>query len=509
MTAVAPDRVLHWTMKYGVRPCAIAAFFVLVAFLWTILLQHLIAYPFVFLFLGAVMGSAWFGGIWAGLLAVVMSTVIIDYFFVPPFFSWSVAAQSQSYLAAVVLCAIVIGLLSSARKRSETAIRVARDDLEEKVLARTAELQQSNFELLESGRRLRTLTEAIPQQMWSADANGTLEYCNQHLTSYLGQPPEGELGEAFIRILHPLDERPFRQMWHSAFVEGRAFEMEARVLGAEGAYRWFLIRSVPQYADDQDIARWYGIHIDIEQQHRAQQELIVAQDELLRLSRTLSMGELAASIAHELNQPLTALATHAYACREWLRSKPVNLDKAATTAERIVQESTRAGAVLARVRALFWKDATVRDSTDMNQLIQDLVRLLRDEAVRRNVSIRLSLAGDLPRVDVDPVQIQQVLLNLAMNGMDAMESSIRRELTIRSAHHETNEILVTVEDRGTGLTPEVAERMFEPFFSKKHNGTGIGLAICRSIIESHDGRIWAAQSAGGGAMLHFTIRVNA
>jgi len=352
------------------------------------------------------------------------------------------------------------------------------------------------------------LTEAIPQQMWSADADGKIEYCNQHLIDYIGSPVEGLLGEAFFSFLHPVDERLFRQVWRSALTEGKQFEVEVRVLGADGTYRWFLIRSTPQHSVSGQILRWYGIHIDIEQQYRAQQGLLVAQDQLSRLSRTLSLGELAASIAHELNQPLTALATHAYACREWLHASPANIEKATSTADKIVQESTRAGAVVARVRALFRKDATIRESVDLNCLIADLVRLLRDEMIRRNTSIKLVLAQDLPKVEMDPIQIQQVLLNLITNGMDAMaDTSSPRELKIRSEIGVENEVRVTVEDRGTGLTPEAALRMFEPFFSTKPQGTGMGLAICRSIIEAHDGRIWAAESAGSGAIFHFTIRV--
>lgn len=508
MRIFTSDRLAAWTMQYGVRPCAVAGFFVFVAFLWTLLFQHTLAYPFLFLFFGAVMGSAWFGGIIAGFLAVVFSSVLIEFFFVPPLFSMSVAQSSQTYFAAFVFCAIAMTLVSSAIKRSEAAIRESRDLLEAKVLERTAELKRSHLELQENGRRLRMLTEAIPQQMWSADADGKIEYCNQHLIDYIGSSVEGSLGDAFFNFLHPVDERLFRQTWSSALAEGRKFEVEVRVLGADGAYRWFLIRSTPQHSADGQIAQWYGIHIDIEQQYRAQQGLIVAQDELSRLSRTLSLGELAASIAHELNQPLTAVVTHSYACREWLHAKPANIDKATSTAEKIVQESTRAAAVVARVRALFRKDATIRESTDLNSLITSLVRLLRDETIRRNTSIKLVLAQDLPKVELDPIQIQQVLLNLVTNGMDAMEEiSGSRQLIIRSKRQAEDEILVSVEDRGPGLTPETAARMFEPFFSTKPQGTGMGLAICRSIIEAHDGRIWTAESSGGGAIFHFTIRV--
>ncbi|HEY4380914.1 MAG TPA: ATP-binding protein [Acidobacteriaceae bacterium] len=384
MAATTADRITEWLTEHVMKPCAIAGFFVLVAFLWTLLFQHEVAYPLLFLFIGAVMGAAWFGGIVAGFIAVGLSSLLVDYFFVPPFFSMTVAVPSQTYLVAFVVCAIAMTLVSAAQRRSQNAVRDARDQLEAKVQERTAELQQTNL------------------------------------------------------------------------------------------------------------------------------ELAAAHDELSRLSRMMSMGELAASIAHELNQPLTAVVTHAYACRTWLSAEPANLEKAVATADKIVQESTRAGAVVARVRALFRKDDTVREATDLNRLIADLARVLREDAMRRKVSLRLALAPELPRVELDQVQIQQVLLNLAMNGMDAMaDAGEPRVLTIRSEMQAENEICVTVEDRGTGVTEDAARRMFEPFFTTKPQGIGMGLAICRSIVEGHDGRIWATEAAGGGAALHFTLRVNA
>jgi hypothetical protein len=481
---------------------------VLVAFLWTLLFQHAIAYPFLFLFFGAVMGSAWFGGIVAGFLAIALSSFLIAFFFVPPYFSMSVAEPSQSYFAAFIFCAIAMALVSSTLKRSEIAVQFARDQLEAKVQERTAELQRSNLEIREGEQRLRMLTEAIPQQMWSADAGGHIEYCNQHLIDYIGASAEhleyGDLSE----LLHPVDEPVFSRQWRSALAAGKRFEMEARVRGADGVYQWFLVRSIPQHSVDGRVIRWYGIHIDMELQYRTKQGLVVAQDQLSRLSRTLSMGEMAASIAHELNQPLTAVVAHASACREWLQTEPANIEKAKVTSDKIIQESTRAGAVIARVRALFRKDAYFRESTDVNLLIQDLERLLREEAIRRNVFIKLMLADNLPRLELDPVQIQQVLLNLATNGMDAMvDVSGPAELEIRSEMWGNKEVRVTVEDQGRGLTPEVEARMFEPFFSSKLDGTGMGLAISRSIIEAHDGRIWAAPSPKGGTMFHFTLRV--
>jgi PAS domain S-box-containing protein len=507
MKTAGEFRLSSWAMHYVVRPCAIASFFVFVALLWTMLLQHLIAYPFVFLFFAAIMGSAWFGGIIAGFVAAALSSVIVTYFFVPPLFSMTVAKDSQSFLAAFIVCAIAVTLVSSARRRAENATRIARAQLEIKVQERTAELQRSNLEIQESERRLRLLTEAIPQQLWGADAVGNIEYCNQHLREYIGKAAATRQGEEFFDVIHPEDAPLFHQGWLAALASGEKFEVEVRVRGADGAYRWFLIRSVSQRSESGEIARWYGIHIDIEEQHRVQRSLALAQEDVSRLSRTLSMAEMAASIAHELNQPLTAVVTHAYACREWLRTSPANLAKASATAEKIVQESTRASAVVGRVRALFQNHEHRRESANLNRLILLLVRLLRDEAIRRDVSIRLLLADDLPQMKVDPVQIQQVLLNLATNGMDAMMNGAKpRELSIRSERRGDAEVFVAVEDRGPGIAPEVFARMFEPFFTTKPQGTGMGLAICRSIIEAHDGQLWAENSPQGGAILQFTVR---
>jgi PAS domain S-box-containing protein len=354
------------------------------------------------------------------------------------------------------------------------------------------------------------LTEAIPQQIWRAYASGEIEYCNQHLRDYVGEEHGAIEGESFFSILHSEDAALFRQGWESALVAGGRFEVKVRVRAADGTYRWFLVRSVPQRSEDGAISRWYGIHIDIEEQHRAQQSLAIAQEDLSRLSRTLSMAEMAASIAHELNQPLTAVVTHAYACREWLHTKPANIDKASATAEKIVQESTRASSVVKRVRALFRNEETEKHPVDVNNLVQDLARVLRDDAIRRAVTVHMQLDRTLSKTEADAVQLQQVLLNLANNAMEAMtEVRGARELVLRTERRGPDEIMISVEDRGSGIAPDVIDRIFEPFFSTKAHGTGMGLAICRSIIESHDGRIWAENRPEGGAAFRFSLRTGA
>lgn len=497
--------------EYGLKPSAIAIVFVLVALLWTFPLQHWIDYPFVFLFFGAIMGSAWFGGRIAGLIAVVLSSFLVTYFFVPPFYSISVAAESQSFLAAFILFAIAMSFVSSARKRAEIQVRQARDLLETRVQERTAALEQSNREIRQSERQLRLLTEAIPQQIWRANVQGSIEYVNQNLRDYLGRTEEALLGDQLFETIHPRDTGDLDEAWKHAKESGIPFEVEARVLGT-GGYRWFLIRAFPQRADDGEIERWYGIHIDIEDRQQEQQSLKRRQESLSRVTRTLSMSEVAASIAHELNQPMTALVTHANACLEWAKCDPPNLDRVSSSAEKIVQESTRAGAIVRHVRSLFSGDEQVRTETDVNRLIEESVLLLRDEAIREGVRIELRFAEQLLNAEIDPIQIQQVIINLAKNAIEAMaQSAGERVLSIATSIEMglKMEAMITMTDTGPGIPPELMKDIFEPFFSTKRHGTGIGLAICRSIVEAHSGCISVKNGTLPGAVIQFTIPVKA
>ena len=442
------------------------------------------------------------------LFSVVLSSFLVTYFFIPPLYSITVAGESESFLAAFILFALTMSILSSARKKSESAVRNARDLLELKVQERTAELERSNREIQQSERQIRLLTEAIPQQIWRADGRGSIEYVNQHLREYLGFAEEALVGERLFHAIHPEDSDLVREFLQHALESGEPFEVEARVHGTSRGYRWFLIRAFPQRSEDGRVARWYGLHVDIEEHRREQESLTVRQESVSRLSRNLSMSELAASIAHELNQPMTALVTHAYACREWASGNPPNIEKVSATAEKIVQESTRASAVVKRVRSLFSNDEPVRVESDIDVLIEDSARLLRDEAIREGVKIELQIDRRLPRIEMDPIQIQQVILNLAKNAMEAMaQTTGERVLTIATGQENGHEIFVRVRDTGQGIDPKLAQDIFEPFFSTKKHGTGIGLAICRSIVEAHSGHIAAANGRPGGAIFDFTLPI--
>ncbi len=496
-----PKRSL--VLRYGM-----ALFFVSVALGVTLCLQHLFPYPFLFLFFGAVMAAAWFGGTAAGLFAVLLSTVVVDYFFVPPLHSFSINATAESYFAAFVACAVVASWVSSSKRKSEEALKEVRNQLEMRVSERTAELQKSNIELQESGRQLRLLTEVIPQQIWSGTPDGSIDHCNERLLKYAGCTMDEMRGEQFMDTIHPEDRASFCQSWQDALSNRTHFEGEWRVRGANGQYRWFVTRSVPLKDAGGKILRWYGTNTDIEERHKAEEALMKTQSELAHLSRVLSMGELTASIAHEISQPLTAVVTHGDACLAWLSASPPNIEKARRTTERIIQDGTRAGAVLGRIRALFKKEPLAEDWVDMNEVIQELTVFLRDEAIRRSISIRAELDPDLPGVRADRVQLQQVVLNLMMNGMDAMTSTNgMKELVISSRKQMPADIMIQVEDCGVGVSTEIAEKIFDPFFTTKPQGIGMGLSISRSIVESYQGRLWTVPRPSGGASFQFTVPV--
>jgi PAS domain S-box-containing protein len=363
--------------------------------------------------------------------------------------------------------------------------------------------------LRDSEGQLRLLTEAIPQHIWRTTPDGSVDYCNRQLLDYVGRRMEEMEGKHLVDAVHPEDRSSFRVAWQEALSTGCFLEGEWRLCGADGKYRLFFTRGVPFRDAKGRITRWYGTATDIEEHKQAEQALVTMRAELARLSRVLTVAELTSSIAHEVNQPLAAVVTHGQACLEWLASAPPNLDEARQAVERIIKDGTRAGAVLSHTRALFMKGTPARTQVDMNALIKDLVVLARDEAMRHQICIRTELTAGLPRVPGNGTQLQQVVLNLIMNGLDALRDMSRdsKELLISSQNQAPDSILVRVEDDGIGLTSEIAEHIFEPFFSTKSQGIGMGLPISRSIIESHYGRLWAEPRESGGAVFQFTLPV--
>jgi C4-dicarboxylate-specific signal transduction histidine kinase len=253
-----------------------------------------------------------------------------------------------------------------------------------------------------------------------------------------------------------------------------------------------------------------ALQAESRERKRAEEASRQAQADLARVSRVTTMGELTASLGHEVNQPIAAAVTNAKTCLRWLTRDHPDVEEAREAAMRIVKDGTRASEIINRIRLLFQKGTPQLELVDVNEVVREMIVLLRGEATRYNVSIRTELAAELPSVLGDRVQLQQVLMNLVMNSIDAMKDvDGTRELAIKSQGAENEQVLVTVSDTGMGLPAQQAEQIFQAFFTTKPHGTGMGLRISRSIVESHGGRLWADNNSPRGASFCFTLSTRA
>jgi C4-dicarboxylate-specific signal transduction histidine kinase len=297
------------------------------------------------------------------------------------------------------------------------------------------------------------------------------------------------------------------QSWKAAVSNGEPFQQEFRCLRAEDhTYRWCISRAVPLRNQGGGIIKWFGTVVDLHDWKESQQALQMTQAELARVSRLTTMGELAASIAHEVNQPLTAVTNNGSACLRLLANRSLEPDVLRRALEEIVADGNRASAVIARIRGFIKKAPAEETELDVNEVIQEVLALAGHELHKNQILVDCDLANTLPRVRADRVQLQQVLLNLIMNGIEAITGATdqSRVLGLESRIDESGDVLVEVRDSGAGLGLEV-DRLFTPFFTTKANGMGMGLPISRSLIEGHGGRLWASPNSPHGAVFSFTL----
>lgn len=366
--------------------------------------------------------------------------------------------------------------------------------------------------LKERERFLWQLVETLPAMIDCAAPNGEPVYRSQQLREFLGYQLEDLDGVAKTRLnatleggVHPDDVADVKENYARSLATGEPYARRHRLRRFDGEYRWVETRAAPMRAADGGIVQWNVICLDIEGEVRAQEALRFAQDGLARATQAASLAELSASIAHEVNQPLAAIVANSHACYRWLSAEPVNVDRAKTTAGRIIRDANSAAEVVSRIRALFRQSPKQRRSMALSGAIAEAHSLVVDEAARRRIRIDMDVATGLPLVEFDRVQIQQVLINLIRNGMEAMDlAADNRVLGVR-VRRVGDEIQTEIRDHGHGI--EFPERMFEPFFTTKDQGMGMGLAISRSIIESHGGRLWAENNEPGGATFIFTLPV--
>jgi PAS domain S-box-containing protein len=356
-------------------------------------------------------------------------------------------------------------------------------------------------ELRRQEKKLRDVIETMPTFAWTALPDGSVDFVNRHWQEYTGLSTEKSVGSGWEAAVHPEDLKRHAEKWRASVTDGAPFEIEVRYRrAADGQYRWFLARAVPlRYARGR-IVKWYGVSTDIEDRKRAEQ----LQAELAHSNRVSTMGELVASISHELAQPITATTNNAKASLRWLQRDPPDLMQVRKGTESIIEAGVFAAEIIDRLRSLYKKSSPKRELVAINEVIGEMVLLLRSEASGYAVSIRTDLAADLPKITADRVQLQQVLMNLMLNGIEAMKET-GGVLTVKTGRGEGGQLLISVSDTGAGLPAGRADEIFNAFFTTKLHGSGMGLAISRSIVESHSGRLWATSNDGRGATFHFTL----
>ena len=373
------------------------------------------------------------------------------------------------------------------------------------------EAKTAGEELRYNTQLLATVTENMTSMLIMQDAEGRAIFVNpaaERITGYRAEELLGHLPHDKMHHCRP-DGRPYPASecpLSRAVNAVKPIQIEDVFVRKDGTFFPAFCSCSPIIHDG--VVRGYVTELqDMTGRDKAEQALAEMQTELAHVTRVTTMGELAASIAHDINQPLAAIVTNGNACLRWLAARPANLDEARQAVERIVQEGTRAGEIISGIRALLRKGPSKKTSIDINQAIAEVVALTRAEAARRRVKLDALLSEDLPPIHGDRVQLQQVILNLVLNGIDAICGATAgpRELMVGSERDGINGVLVSVRDTGTGIDGADPRRLFDAFYTTKPAGMGMGLAISRSIIEAHRGRIWAAPNSPRGAVFCFTV----
>jgi PAS domain S-box-containing protein len=378
----------------------------------------------------------------------------------------------------------------------------------------TTERRKAERALAESEQRFRLLAESIPHHVWTfrpgVEAGPgrppELGYWNQRLADYTGLTPE-QLRRGGWDALHPDDVAGALVAWQWARAQGSMYEMEQRIRGRDGRYRRFLCRAMPAVDHRGATVEWFGTHSDVEDRRAAEEALQRSQAELAHVARATTVGEFAASLAHEISQPLAAVVLNGTACTRWLAADPPDLREAAEAADRIVHDANRAAEIIQRIRLFLQRGKAERSVLSIVAAVSEILAMVEGQIRQKAIVLDVAFAAALPPVIGDRVQLQQVILNLTMNAIEAMASVAwrKRELAVRVDRHDALSLRVSLRDTGVGLAPDDRERIFEPFHTTKESGMGMGLAISRAIVEAHGGRLWVTANADHGETFQFTL----
>lgn len=393
------------------------------------------------------------------------------------------ALSLQLFLITVFLPLMFLTALISERRNKEDALR-------------------------DSEARYRALVMATANMVWRANAEGEGFLVSPLWQELTGQGEDEARNFGWLKALHPKDQERSERLWKQAMTQKRMYENELQVRTRNGNYRHFHFQAVPIVAPDGAVREWIGAAVDITQERENALTVQRQRDELAHVARITTMGGLATSLAHELNQPLTAILSNAQAAQRFLATDPSDVGEVRAILQDIVDDNRRASEVIRRLRELVKKGELEVTSLELADVIRDVVLLIHSDAILHNVNIVIEMAPGSPRIQGDRVQLQQVMLNLLLNAFQSMKDSpgSERQLTVRS-EFDGHTVTIAVRDRGVGLKEDQLEKMFQPFYTTKSDGLGMGLAISRSIIEAHGGRLWAENNPDQGATLYFSVPV--
>jgi PAS domain S-box-containing protein len=368
----------------------------------------------------------------------------------------------------------------------------------------TIKLQQLYENLRRSEQELRNVINAMPAMIWRATPRGEIDLWNRTMIKAIGKTGETFESLDLFSQVDPEQVAAVRERWRRSVQSGIPFEDAYRMLTNDSKYHWYLVRAEPFRDEGETIINWYCIAVDIDEQKHAEDDLRETRTKLGKASRIATVAELSASIAHELNQPLMSVLANAQAGKRWLAHNPPNLMETNASIDRILRDARGADETMQRIRALFKREAFKKIDANIGDLVGKAVQLLQEDPNKRQIRIDTYLQERLPAVSVDPIQIQEVFINLISNATDAMEDvGIPPLVKVRAAVTDQSEMLVQVIDHGPGVSE--GENIFDPFVTTKESGMGIGLAVSRSIVEAHGGRIWAENNPDGGATFNIAL----
>jgi C4-dicarboxylate-specific signal transduction histidine kinase len=511
---MSTSRSSWWPSLAAILAYGVAILSVTTALVTGILLdQFLQTTPYVSLFLCSIMFAAWFGGLGPSLLATAIAVLLFTYYFVDPGGSFEVAARDVPRVALFTITALFVVSLSAAQRRNADSLRFARDELQ----ATVQELARVN-KALEAENARRRRVEAYLDEAQELSRTGSFSW--KVSSGDIFWSKEGyrmlELDRAakpsidlFLQGVHPDDRHVVQHEIERAQGGEQNYDYEYRWLTPSGLTKHVHVRAhrVRFESGEDEIV---GALIDVSEARQAQEALHAAQTALAHAARVATLGEMSASIAHEVNQPLAGIVTNGEAGLRWLDRKQPELGEVRSAMERMIRDGKRASQVVERLRALARKAPAQTMALDLNEVITESTALLLREIQNHRIVLQLDLARDLPPVLAGRVELQQVVINLMMNGMQAMEpvTDRPRRLVVRSSRHN-EEVLVSVRDSGVGIDPDDIDRLFNAFFTTRANGMGMGLSIGRSIVESYGGRIWASNNDGPGTTFQFALPLRA